>query len=72
MTSMKQQVSENTKDIQTIKEDINTIKTNHLFHLEKDVRNINKKVEKIDNRLYYLGGVLIVTIVLTAIAERLM
>lgn len=72
MPTMKQQVSENTKNIQTIKEDINTIKNNHLFHLEKDVSTINKKIEKIDARLYYLGGVLIVTIVLTAIAERLM
>ena len=49
----------NTADIAEIKTDINTIKTNHLHHLEKDVSDINKRLEKIDNRIWWVLGLLV-------------
>ena len=47
-------------EIALIKKDIETIKDNHLAHLEKDVNLIHKKVDKIDNRLWWLAGIIIV------------
>lgn len=46
-------------EIALIKQDINTIKDNHLAHIEKDIDQINKKVDKIDNRLWWLAGIII-------------
>lgn len=42
----------NSADIAEIKSDINTIKTNHLHHLEKDVSSLHKKIEKMDTRIW--------------------
>ena len=46
-------------EIALIKKDISTIKDNHLAHIEKDIDQINKKVDKIDNRLWWLAGIII-------------
>jgi hypothetical protein len=35
-----------------IKKDIRDIKKNHLAHIEADIKKIDKKVEKIDLRLW--------------------
>jgi hypothetical protein len=45
-------VQQNSVDILLIKKDINEIKTNHLKHIEEDLAKIDKKVEKIDLRLW--------------------
>lgn len=45
-------VQQNGVDILLIKKDINEIKTNHLAHIEEDIKKIDKKVEKIDLRLW--------------------
>lgn len=45
-------VQQNSVDILLIKKDINEIKTNHLAHIEEDIKKIDKKVEKIDLRLW--------------------
>ena len=46
-------------EIALIKQDINTIKDNHLAHIEKDMNRIHNKVDKIDNRLWWLAGIII-------------
>ena len=46
-------------EIALIKQDINTIKDNHLAHIEKDMNRIHQKVDKIDNRLWWLAGIII-------------
>jgi len=45
-------VQQNSVDILLIKKDISEIKTNHLAHIEADLQKIDKKVEKIDLRLW--------------------
>ena len=49
---MEIQVADNTVAIKLIQHDIKTIKNNHLAHIEADLRKIDKKVEKIDLRLW--------------------
>lgn len=46
-------------EIALIKQDINTIKDNHLAHIEKDMNRIHTKVDKIDNRLWWIAGIII-------------
>ena len=45
-------VQQNSVDILLIKKDIHEIKNNHLAHIEEDIKKIDKKVEKIDLRLW--------------------
>ena len=46
-------------EIALIKRDIETIKDNHLHHIEKDVSEIKNQVEKIDSRLWWFAGIII-------------
>ena len=48
-------------EIALIKRDISTIKDNHLAHIEKDMNKISGKVDKIDNRMWWLAGVIIIS-----------
>lgn len=53
-------------DSKIIRSDINTIKNNHLAHIESNMGSLDRKIEKIDNRLWaVLFG--IITLALTNI-----
>ena len=71
MKDLEDQVAENTKDIQHIKVSIDTIKNNHLHHIEKDMASMDKRVEKMDTRLWWLLGLLVVGIVIPAFIKGL-
>ena len=55
---------QNAKDIVDIKHSIDTIKDNHLRHLEADMAKQSKAIEKIDTRIW---AVLIILVVSTVI-----
>jgi hypothetical protein len=57
----------NIEDIQNIKQDINTIKTNHLFHIERDMEKQSKQIEKIDNRIWWVLGLLVASLVMSMV-----
>ena len=53
-------------EVALIKQDVNTIKESTREHNQKTDRDfelIHKKIDKIDNRLWWLGGVIIVATV---------
>jgi hypothetical protein len=59
----------------TIKElarEIEIIKENHLKHLQEDVQKINKKVESLDNRLWWILGILVSATVIPAVVNFVM
>ena len=60
-------VQQNTIDIKVIQQDIKTIKNNHLKHIEQDMAKIDKKVDRIDLRLWSI----MVMIVASAAANYL-
>ena len=68
---MASQVDKNAEDIKEIKQDIKTMKDNHLFHLERDVSKMEKNVEKIDNRLWWALGLMVVSIVVCYIGDKI-
>ena len=56
----------------TLKElakEIETIKNNHLVHLAEDVDRVEKKVEKMDNRVWAILILLVGAVVLPALVE---
>ena len=59
-------------EIALIKKDIETIKDNHLAHIEKDMNKMSMKIDKIDNRLWWLAGIIIVATVGPLIGKMIM
>ena len=37
---------------------------NHLYHIEKDMERQTKKIEKLDNRIWWVLGILVVSTVI--------
>jgi hypothetical protein len=59
----------------TLKElarEIEIIKDNHLRHLQEDVSKLNKKVESLDNRLWWILGILVSATVVPAVVNFLL
>ena len=62
---------QNSKDIVDIKHDIKVIKDNHLSHLESDMAKQSKAIEKIDNRIWWILGLLVASTVIGMIKNGL-
>lgn len=62
--NQKQQIEKNTTDIETIKQEITTIRQNHLHHIEKDLEKQSKLIEKIDARVWWILGLLVASTVI--------
>ena len=58
-------------EIALLKRDVETIRDNHLAHMKQDIDRIERKVDKIDNRIWWVLGVLISTQVASMIANML-
>lgn len=56
---LEEQVTENSMMLKVLERDISTIKDNHLAHMEKDMAGMNKKIEKIDARIWWVLGLLV-------------
>ena len=62
---------QNSKDIVDIKHDIKSIKDNHLAHLEADMTKQSKAIEKMDNRIWWVLGILVASTVIGMIKNGL-
>lgn len=71
MKKLDQQVNENTKDINEIKTDLKIIKENHLHHIEADMAKQTKIIEKLDNRIWWVLGLLVASTVIGMITNGL-
>ena len=49
---LEEQVEENTMMLKVIERDIDKIKNNHLFHIERDMDSIRQTVDKMDTRMW--------------------
>ena len=64
---LQEKVDQNSADIVCIKNSIDVIKDNHLHHIEKDVEEVKKTVAKLDNRIWWVLGILVVSTVISMI-----
>lgn len=46
-------------EIALIKQELTVIKDNHLKHLKDDVEKIDKKVDRLDQRIWWILGILL-------------
>jgi hypothetical protein len=56
----------------TLKElaaEVKTIKDNHLAHMQQDIDNIEKRLEKMDNRVWAILILLVGAVVLPAVVN---
>ena len=60
-------VDQNTKDISDIKQTLVRLETNHIHHIEKDMCAQRKQIEKMDNRVWWVLGILVVSTVISMI-----
>ena len=58
-------------EIALLKRDVETIRDNHLKHMKDDIDRIERKVDKIDNRLYWVLGILVSTQIASMIANMI-
>ena len=58
-------------DIALIQQELDTIKNNHLHHMKEDIDRVEKKVDKIDNRIWWVLGILVASTVGTMLANML-
>tara|TARA_B110000914_G_scaffold154531_1_gene135634 strand:- start:625 stop:903 length:279 start_codon:yes stop_codon:yes gene_type:complete len=77
-----EEIMKNKYTIQIIQNDIESIKNNHLKHIEDDMDSINKKVDKLDEkidkkidkmdgRLWWIIGILIAATLIPMIKDSL-
>lgn len=57
------------QEVQEIKTDIKIIKENHLAHIENDVVRLDKKLDKMDNRVWAVLAILVASVVAPLIAQ---
>jgi hypothetical protein len=55
--------------IKDLAKEIETIKNNHLAHMAQDIDRIEKKVEKMDGRVWAILLLLVGAVVLPAVVE---
>ena len=63
LKQVQKQVEDNTKTLDTIKQDLHTLRHNHLWHIERDMETLKKTIDKMDTRMWAIL-ILLVTSVL--------
>lgn len=63
---------QNANDIVDIKHSIDTIRNNHLHHIEADMEKQSKLLDKLDMRLWAILMLLVVGIVVPALVKGLL
>lgn len=58
---------QNTSDIQEIKTTLTRLEDNHIYHIEKDMEKQSKQIEKIDNRIWWVLGLLVASLVISMV-----
>ena len=64
------QLEENSKEISEIKSTLHTISTNHLWHIEKDMASMDKRVEKLDTKIWAVLIMLVASSVFAFIGDK--
>lgn len=69
--TIEEQVDDNSNMLNVIERDLETIKNNHLFHLEQDVSRLRQTIDKMDTRMWAILILLVSSIMAGMFGERL-
>lgn len=67
--NLEDRVDQNTTDIIHIKNSIDVIKNNHLTHIEADIAQTKRSVERIDNRVWAILIILVTSTALSGLVQ---
>ena len=60
-------VDQNSADISDIKHTLDRLETNHIHHIEKDLEKQSAIIAKLDNRIWWILSILVVSTVISMI-----
>ena len=69
--SIEEQVTENSLMLKVLEKDLETIATNHLTHLAEDIKRVDAKVNKMDNRLWWILSILVASTVVGMLGDSI-
>ncbi len=70
--TVKQQTQKNSKDIAEIKTTLNRLETNHITHIEKDIKTLTERTNNIEQKLWWILSILVASTVVGLMGERLL
>ena len=70
--NIEKQVAQNTRNIREIKDTLVRLEHNHISHIEKDMERQTKQIEKMDNRLWWVLGLLVASTVAGMLGEYML
>lgn len=62
---------QNSKDIQEIKTTLTRLEDNHIYHIEKDMCKQSKKLDSLDQRIWWILSILVVSVVLSMVGPSI-
>jgi len=68
---MKEKIQSNGERIAKLEATVENIRDNHLAHMAEDIDSIERKVDKIDNRIWWVLGLLVASSVVGMLGEYL-
>lgn len=67
----KEQIQQNTQDIDHIKTTLVRLETNHIAHIEKDMARLDKTIDKMDTKVWAILILLVSSVVIAFIGDKI-
>ena len=71
LKDVQKQVEDNTRTLDTIKQDLHTLRHNHLHHVEKDMASLKQTIEKMDARMWAILILLVTSVMAGMFGDKL-
>ena len=69
---IEQQVEDNSMMLKVIERDLETIKSNHLYHLQTDMDSLKRTVEKMDTRMWAVLILLVTSVMAGMFGDKVL
>ena len=70
--TVKQQTQQNSKDISEIKSTLTRLETNHIHHIEKDIKALKDITKSTEAKLWWILSILVASTVVGVMGERIL
>tara|TARA_R100000734_G_C3313732_1_gene105116 strand:- start:854 stop:1090 length:237 start_codon:yes stop_codon:yes gene_type:complete len=70
--TVKQQTVKNSKDIAEIKRTLTRLETNHIHHIEQDIKVLKETTKNTEAKLWWILSILVASTVVGVMGERIL
>ena len=70
--TVKQRTEKNSKDISEIKNTLNRLETNHIHHIEQDIKTLKDTTKNTEQKLWWILSILVASTVVGVMGERIL